>query len=158
MALAFLLLQTGFTKGSEDFQFNHRWKMVAKGWWHCNGTSMIGGSHAAPATKQSLMVKTARRQLLTHRTTMSDKGQTRWTESMKRLSHTFIIMQKKKKNLRSDMVPFSAPTSDAHVSIISQLFTPLLSKSTDGRQSVWNRHSSRCAAMIHTRQSKKTKS
>lgn len=28
MALAFLLLQTGFTKGSEDCRLNHRWKIM----------------------------------------------------------------------------------------------------------------------------------
>lgn len=51
MALAFLLLQTGFTKGSEDFRINHRWKIMTMlmtlQWYIYDQRLPRGSSHKA---------------------------------------------------------------------------------------------------------------
>lgn len=51
MALAFLLLQTGFTKGSSDFQLIHGWKIVKRlmtlQWYIYDQRLPHGSSHKA---------------------------------------------------------------------------------------------------------------
>ncbi len=104
MALAFLLLQTGFTKGSEDFQINHRRKFMKM---LVVSTSTIRGSHVALATEQS--------QILNSKETV--------------VSNTAVQHQTRDKPdglsqlkcYRADMIPFSA-ASNAHVSYKSHVY------------------------------------
>lgn len=86
MALAFLLLETGFTKGSEDFRINHRWKKVKRLMTlqrYIYDQRLPHGSRHKAVTDGKNSEETV---VSKHRSTTSDKGQTRWTESIEMLS------------------------------------------------------------------------
>lgn len=97
MALAFLLLQTSFTKGSEDFWITHRWEVMKRlmplQWYIYYQRLPHSCSQKAVTDRNN-----------THCST-SDKGQTRWIESIKRCESQ-VTMRK----YRANMIPFSACT------------------------------------------------
>lgn len=86
MALAFLLLQTGFTKGSEDCRLNHRWKIMRMSMTtlqqYIYDQRLPRGSGQKAVADSKKKKQGSKETVSKHRSTTSDKGQTRWTESI----------------------------------------------------------------------------
>lgn len=96
MALAFLLLQTGFTKGSGDFQFNHRWKMVERlmtlQWYIYDRRLPHGSNHKAVTDSKNskeTVVDTPQ-----YNVRQGTNQMDRVNEMLLSHTHTLIIMQK----------------------------------------------------------------